>query len=63
MSTRKARPPKGIVTHAFLGGAYKDWDDEPLCEVCGHRKGWRVHSVVVPEEAREIDERRIGERE
>jgi hypothetical protein len=53
-----------MQVHHFYAGPHRTWDDRPLCEACGSTEADKVHEVPlpdVPEEAREIDARRLGE--
>jgi len=62
---RRARAPKRWRAHVFHADVVSDCDGEPLCAVedCGMRRDHRTHDVRVPDEAGEIDARRLGEAE
>jgi hypothetical protein len=54
-----------MQVHHFFPGPHRTWDDRPVCEACGSTEADKVHEVPlpdVPEEARLIDARKIGER-
>jgi hypothetical protein len=53
-----------MQTHAFYRGDHETWDGRPVCEACGSVEADRVHEVPlpdVPEEARLVDARKLGE--
>jgi hypothetical protein len=53
-----------MQVHHFFAGPHRTWDDRPVCEACGSTEAEKVHEVPlpdVPEEARLIDARKIGE--
>jgi hypothetical protein len=51
-----------VRVHHFYAGPHRTHDDRPICEACGAVETARVHRVpAVPEDARAIDERKLGE--
>jgi hypothetical protein len=53
-----------MQVHHFYAGPHRTWDDRPVCEACGSTEADKVHEVPlpdVPDEAREIDARKLGE--
>jgi hypothetical protein len=48
--------------HVFYPGEHRTWDDRRVCEECGDVESAKVHEVPLqPDEAREIDARKLGE--
>jgi len=59
--TNRVRPLKTINTHVFLRSGQEDSLGEPICDACGHLRSNRIHDLMVPDHAIEIDARTMGE--
>jgi len=55
------RTPPKPRPHVFHDSGQTTWNGKPLCEICGSHDLAPVHDVRVPDEAGEIDARRLGE--